>query len=143
MKIGDIAKRSGLSAHTLRYYERIGLLPAADRDASKRRDYDASILTWIAFLDRLKSTGMPIRERLRYAELRNGGSATERERRALLEEHRQRVRSHIAELQAGLRVLNAKIAGYAEIEQRMESHDAGDSGERKPAGARQARARRN
>ncbi|MEY9413635.1 DNA-binding transcriptional MerR regulator [Bradyrhizobium japonicum] len=70
MKIGDLAKRTGLSAHTLRYYERIGLLPYADRDRSGQRDFDASILTWIAFLDRLKTTGMPIRDMLRYAALR-------------------------------------------------------------------------
>ena len=61
MKIGELAKRTGLSPHTIRYYERIGLLPFADRDAGGRRDYDESILTWIEFLGRLKTTGMPIR----------------------------------------------------------------------------------
>ncbi len=44
VKIGDLAKRSGLTAHTIRYYERIGLIPSADRDQSNQRDYDASIL---------------------------------------------------------------------------------------------------
>ena len=53
MKIGELAKRSGLSAHTIRYYERIGLLPYAHRDQSSHRDYDESILTWIEFVDRL------------------------------------------------------------------------------------------
>ena len=67
MKIGNLAKRTGLSAHTIRYYERIGLLPRADRDSSGQRDYGASILVWIEFLGRLKTTGMPIREMLRYA----------------------------------------------------------------------------
>jgi 4-carboxymuconolactone decarboxylase len=70
MRIGEIARLSGLSAHTLRYYERIGLLPYADRDRSGQRDYDASILAWTEFLGRLKTTGMPIREMLRYAALR-------------------------------------------------------------------------
>jgi DNA-binding transcriptional MerR regulator len=51
MKIGELAKRSGLTAHTIRYYERIGLLPYADRNQSRHRDYDASILTWIEFAD--------------------------------------------------------------------------------------------
>ena len=67
MKIGELAKRSGLSAHTIRYYERIGLLPYADRDQSSQRDYDASILIWIAFLGRLKTTGwvpLPTLQRL-------------------------------------------------------------------------------
>ena len=79
MKIGELAKRSGLSAHTIRYYERIGLLPYADRDQSGQRDYDASILVWIEFLHRMKTTGMPIREMLRYAALRAGGVETEAE----------------------------------------------------------------
>ncbi|MDX8451110.1 MerR family transcriptional regulator, partial [Mesorhizobium captivum] len=86
MKIGELAKRSGLSAYTIRYYERIGLFPHADRDQSGQRDYDASILTWIEFLDRLKTTGMPIREMLRYAALRERGVDTEAERSALLEQ---------------------------------------------------------
>ena len=61
MKIGDLAKRTGLTAHTIRYYERIGLLPRASRRSSQR-EYDASILPWIEFLGRLKTTGMPSRD---------------------------------------------------------------------------------
>ncbi|MCJ2053604.1 MerR family transcriptional regulator [Methylobacterium sp. J-070] len=112
MRIGDLARRTGLSAHTLRYYERIGLLPYADRDRSGRRDYDDSILAWIAFLGRLKATGMPIREMLRYASLRAQGEATGATRRRMLEQHRRQVRLRIAEFSACLLVLDAKIAGY-------------------------------
>lgn len=121
MKIGDLARQSGLSAHTLRYYERIGLLPYADRDRSGQRDYDASILTWIEFLGRLKTTRMPIRDMLRYAQLVNCGDDTLRQRREMLEEHRERVRAHLAELEACLRVLDSKIAFYAEAEERAET----------------------
>ncbi|HCL66195.1 MAG TPA: MerR family transcriptional regulator [Rhizobium sp.] len=124
MKIGELAKRSGLSAYTIRYYERIGLLPYADRDQSGQRNYDASILSWIEFLDRLKTTGMPIREMLHYAALRERGVGTESERNALLEQHRERVRAQVAELQACLLVLDTKIAGYAGKEQRKNDHDA-------------------
>jgi len=142
MKIGELAKRSGLSAHTIRYYERIGLLPHADRDQSGQRDYDASILTWIEFLDRLKTTGMPIREMLRYAALRERGVNTQAERGALLEQHRERVRANVAKLQACLLVLDTKIAGYAGVEQRMKDYDASiPERQRKPVGTRQARAR--
>lgn len=116
MKIGELAKRSGLSAHTIRYYEQIGLLPRADRDRSGQRDYDASILIWIQFLDRLKTTGMPIREMVRYAALRDHGARTQAERRTLLEQHRERVRAHVADLQACLHALDIKIAGYAGTE---------------------------
>uniref|UniRef100_E6VMY1 Transcriptional regulator, MerR family n=1 Tax=Rhodopseudomonas palustris (strain DX-1) TaxID=652103 RepID=E6VMY1_RHOPX len=123
MKIGDLAKRTGLTAHTLRYYERIGLLPRALRDTSGQRDYDASILTWIAFLGRLKTTGMPIRDMLRYAKLRSRGAATEDARRVLLLQHRDKVQAHIAELQACLTVLDTKIAGYAAGASKVEIDD--------------------
>ena len=126
MKIGQLARRSGLSAHTIRYYERIGLLPRADRDGSGQRDYDVSILIWIEFLRRLKTTGMPIREMLRYAALRERGPATGAERRALLEAHRETVRAHIEELRSCLLVLDSKIGGYADAEQRIEENDATD-----------------
>jgi DNA-binding transcriptional MerR regulator len=139
MKIGELAKRSGLSVHTIRYYERIGLIPYADRDRSGQRDYDASILVWIEFLHRMKTTGMPIRDMLRYAALRGDGAATEAERRALLEQQRARVRAHLGELQDCLLVLDAKIAEYSGVKKRMKDYDAIAPGrQRKPAGTRQA-----
>ena len=124
MKIGELSRATGTNIETIRYYERIGLLPYADRDGSRQRDYDASILTWIDFLGRLKTTGMPIREMLRYAALREAGSGTEADRRSLLERHREQVRARVAELEACLLVLDTKIAGYAGIEKRIEDHDA-------------------
>ncbi|MBR9972281.1 MerR family transcriptional regulator [Magnetospirillum sulfuroxidans] len=123
MKIGELAKRCGLSVHTIRYYERIGLLPMADRDQSSHRDYDDAILTWIGFLTRLKTTGMPIRDMLRYARLRQQGSETAGERRQLLEHHRQQVRAHVAGLQESLLVLDAKIAGYAAPQLKGQNHE--------------------
>ncbi|MGO4869040.1 MAG: MerR family transcriptional regulator [Roseiarcus sp.] len=123
MKIGELAKRSGLTGHTIRYYERIGLLPRADRDRANRRDYDAAILGWIEFLGRLKTTGMPIREMLAYARLRAEGASTTGERRALLERHRVGVRRRLSELQASLLVLDRKIAGYAGSTEDESRHD--------------------
>jgi DNA-binding transcriptional MerR regulator len=120
MKIGDIAQRTGLTAHTIRYYERIGLLPFAPRDGTGQRVYDASVLTWIEFLGRLKTTGMSIQEMLRYAQLRAQGEATEPERAELLAEHRDQVRIRVAELQACLLVLDTKIANYAAAQSRTE-----------------------
>ena len=124
MKIGEIVARTHLSAHTLRYYERIGLLPRIFRDASRQRDYDASILPWIEFISRLKETGMPIREMVCYADLRAKGPVSEPARRALLVRHRERVRVHLAELRACLSVLDDKIAGYAERSEKERHHDA-------------------
>ncbi|PJI93043.1 MerR family transcriptional regulator [Yoonia maricola] len=144
MKIGELARRSGLSTHTIRYYERIGLLPRADRDGGGRRNYDASILNWIEFLERLKTTGMPIRDMLRYAKLRDLGDQTGPDRRALLEEHRTVVRAKVAALQACLLVLDTKIDGYVDTEIRTQND------QRKPkirandtAGTWQARAERD
>jgi DNA-binding transcriptional MerR regulator len=139
MKIGELAKRSGLTAHTIRYYERIGLLPYADRNQSRQRDYDASILTWIEFLGRLKATGMPIREMLQYAALREGGAPTEMERREMLVQHRERVRARLAELTDCLAVLDTKIAGYAGTTKRMKEYDAVlPERQRRPATTRRA-----
>ncbi|OLP54334.1 MerR family transcriptional regulator [Rhizobium rhizosphaerae] len=135
MKIGELARRSGLTAHTIRYYERIGLLPFADRDNGRRRDYDASILTWIAFLGRLKETGMPIRDMLLYASLREQGPKTGRDRRLLLEAHRTRVHARLEELSACLTVLDSKIAGYRAAEERTEADDEPDKRD-EPARAR-------
>jgi len=124
MKIGELAARTGLTAHTIRYYERIGLLPRAGRGASGQRDYSESILAWIAFLGRLKTTGMPISGMLRYARLRARGPETADERRRLLEAHRDAVCVHVAELRSCLAVLDTKIAGYAGMTKVEKEDDA-------------------
>jgi DNA-binding transcriptional MerR regulator len=123
MKIGDLARLSGFSTHTIRYYERIGLLPRASRAGSNHREYDQSILAWITFLGALKTTGMPIRDMVRYAVLRAEGASGAPGRRALLVEHRAKIRAHLAELQACLAVLDTKIAGYAGQQGTHETND--------------------
>jgi DNA-binding transcriptional MerR regulator len=131
MKIGELARRCGLSVHTLRYYESIGLLPKADKNASGHRDYDASILTWIEFLGRLKTTGMPIQTMLLYAQLRAEGPSTGKARQRLLEEHRDKVRTHLADLSSCLSVLDTKIEGYALIDD-MENDNGCSQSRRNP-----------
>ncbi|MFN7168524.1 MAG: MerR family transcriptional regulator [Pannonibacter sp.] len=116
MKIGDLAARTGLSVDTLRYYEKIGLIPAPLRDAGGRRVYDASILRWLQFLERLKATGMGIRDRLAYAELRARGAETARERRVMIERHRQKVVASLWEMQKTLELLDEKVETYRKIE---------------------------
>lgn len=116
MRIGELTRRSGLSADTLRYYEKIGLIPPIDRRSGGRRDYDPAILVWIAFLQRLKATEMPLAEMVRYAQLREKGNSTARDRRELLEKHRGLVAARLKELQSCLDVIEGKIAGYAELE---------------------------
>ncbi|MEE4015263.1 MerR family transcriptional regulator [Roseibium sp. FZY0029] len=116
MLIGDLAEKSGLSTDTLRYYEKIGLMPRPLRDGGGRRVYDAAILRWIDFLDRLKSTGMGIKDRLHYADLRTQGAASLTERRELLEQHRQKVAGDIVRLTEMLDVLDDKIDLYRRME---------------------------
>ncbi len=108
MKIGELAKRSGLSAYTIRYYERRLAAPMPDPRPLEQARFDAEILIWIEFLGRLKTTGMPIRDMLRYAALRKQGDTTVPERQAMLETHRDQVRDRVAELQQCLLVLDQK-----------------------------------
>lgn len=107
--ITDIAQRTGLTAHTLRYYERIGLMDAVARQ-SGYRIYSESDVRWLEFLLRLRSTGMSIAQMLRYAELRRLGEKIEsvHERREMLIEHACHVREEIAVLSGHLSVLNTK-----------------------------------
>ena len=76
LTIADVAAMSGLSAHTLRYDERIGLLDPVARAHGGQRRYRGDDLAWLAFLQRLRATGMPIRGMQRFAELRRQGDAT-------------------------------------------------------------------
>jgi len=115
--IQEAAERSGLSAHTLRYYERIGLLDPVARATGNQRRYDERDLAWLAFLQRLRATGMSIRNMRRFADLRRAGEDTFPDRRALLEEHRDEVLERIAELQRDLQALTDKINLYQELAQ--------------------------
>jgi DNA-binding transcriptional MerR regulator len=106
--IGEASRRAGVSAHTLRYYERLGLIESVVRGLRGERRYAAGDLEWISFLKRLRATGMPVREMARFAELRRGGDATLPERARLLDEHAARVRDRINELRGDLRAISAK-----------------------------------
>ncbi|HEV2640726.1 MAG TPA: MerR family transcriptional regulator [Actinocrinis sp.] len=115
--ISEVSQISGLSAHTLRWYEQIGLIPAVGRGPSGQRCYGEGDLTWLKFLGHLRSTGMPVADMLRYAELSGQGDHTRPARRAMLEALREQVRAQVAELNATLAVLDHKITTvYAERE---------------------------
>lgn len=114
LTISDAARASGVSAHTLRYYERTGLLDPVDRVGSGHRRYAQGDLARIQFLIRLRSTGMPIRRIREYAELMRRGEDTEEARMALLEEHRDAVRSQLAEMERNLELIEHKIDFYRE-----------------------------
>jgi len=117
--IAQAAARSGLSIDTLRYYERIGLVEPPARDSGGRRDYSDEDLGWLAFLTRLRTTGMPIRMMREYAQLRHRGVGSTARRRQILVEHRAGVRERIAELQSCLEVLDYKITNYELVERKL------------------------
>jgi DNA-binding transcriptional MerR regulator len=109
--IADVAERTGVSAHALRYYERIGLLEVG-RQASGHRRYTEHDVERVVFITRLRATAMPIREIQRYFALVGAGPATEDERLALLEAHRAGVRARLRELEVALDAIERKIARY-------------------------------
>lgn len=112
LTVSEVAERIGLSVHTLRWYERIGLVEQVHRDTSGYRRYTADDIGWLLLLLRLRATGMPVRDMLRYAELARSEEDTAVERRELLERHRERVAAHIAELHRHLTVIDRKVAAY-------------------------------
>lgn len=110
LTIADVAARTGLSVHTLRYYEKAGLIEPVERLTSGRRRYATADVDWIAFLLRLRDTGMSIADMQRFAELRRGGDTTVADRLALLREHRVRLTERIRRLQANGAALDDKIS---------------------------------
>lgn len=119
LTIQSMAERCGLTAHTLRYYERVGLIQPIHRAENGHRRYSAEDEAWIGFLNRLRATGMPIRKMQRYAELRLQGDASAAERRQILEEHRACIEAKIHALQDCHALLSYKIVNYHEIEQKL------------------------
>ena len=109
--IATTADHLGVSAHTLRYYERIGLV-RVDRDASGHRHYDAASVRRLVFLTRMRTSGMSIRDLQRYVDMVEAGRDTVPERLTLLTEHRDGLRARIDELRLALAATEYKIATY-------------------------------
>ncbi len=109
--IAEVAELLDISAHTLRYYERCGLIEVA-RDGLEHRRYDDAAVRRIVFLTRMRLSGMPMRDLQRYVELVDGGEDTVPERLDMLVEHRDTVRRRIRELQLSLVATEYKIATY-------------------------------
>ena len=115
MTIAEAAERSGLTSHTLRYYERDGLmLFPVERSSTGHRRYTDRDLTWIELVTRLRATGMPIRDVRRYADLVRAGAGNEQERLELLRDHRRVVLDQLAEVQDHLGAIDRKIGIYVD-----------------------------
>lgn len=117
LSIDEVARRTGLTAHTLRYYERIGLIAPVGRADGGQRRYAAADLAWIEFLLRLRTTRMPITKMQSFATLRANGDTTVPARRQMLEVHLQEVLADIAAMQLAAQALQDKIGHYQAMEQ--------------------------
>ncbi|MER5523857.1 MerR family transcriptional regulator [Streptomyces sp. NPDC002677] len=115
MSISDVAERTGLSTHTLRYYEREGLMFApVDRASSTHRRYTEDDLNWVTFLTKLRMTSMPIAKIREYVELARHGDDSTAERLELLLIHRRNVERQLEEVTASLAAIDHKIGIYQE-----------------------------
>lgn len=111
--IATTASHLGVNPHTLRYYERIGLI-CVPRDGAGHRRYDAAAVRRLVFLTRMRTSGMSISDLRHYVDLVDAGRDTVSERMDLLLEHRDTLRSQIAQLQLALAATEYKIATYQE-----------------------------
>lgn len=109
MNIQAVAQKTKLSTHTLRYYEKIGLLMGINRDQKGHRMYSSRDLIWIEFIQRLKATDMPLSEIKKFAELRTLGDTTIPARVEMLERHAQRIDHQIVELKRQKEKVREKI----------------------------------
>ena len=112
MKISQFATRVGVSDHTIRYYERIGVLKPIKRDTSGYREFGEADILWMEFVLRLKNTGMPIEGIIEYARLRDQGDSTKQARVRILEAHEKKVAEEIAEKKLHLKKIQEKIETY-------------------------------
>lgn len=122
MTIAEVSKLMNLSNDTLRYYERIGLIPPVHRNQSGIRDYDEEDLRWVEFIKCMRSAGLPIEALIEYVSLFRQGDDTTDARKALLIEQRDLLIKRMEDMQATLDRLNKKIEHYehiAEIEKNL------------------------
>ncbi len=114
LRIGELSRRTGRSVHTIRWYEQQKLVPGVRRDDAGRRVYREQHVQWLDLLDRLRKSGMSIKQMREYAALVRRGESTLAQRREMLIEHRRRVDEQMAELAASRKVVESKIAFYGQ-----------------------------
>lgn len=115
LTIQQAAEATGMTAHTLRYYERIGLIHPIGRAGNTHRRYSQADLGWIDFLNKLRATGMSIQHMKDYAELQREGDETLAERVAMLKALRDEAEARIAATQEHLKIIHYKINLYSEM----------------------------
>lgn len=112
LTIAEVSERTGLSIDTLRYYEKAGLIERVGRTTGNQRRYAAADLDWLAFLLRLRETGMSIADMQHFAQLRGAGDNTVPDRLSMLREHRKALDERIRHLRRNAKALDDKIKHY-------------------------------
>lgn len=112
MTIAEVSKKYNMTADTLRYYERIGLIPPVPRTAGGIRDYDQASCGWIELMKCMRAAGVQIDALIEYVSLFRQGEHTAPQRKAILVEQRRQMAARMEEMQQSLDRLDKKIAGY-------------------------------
>ena len=120
MTITEVSKKYGISPDTLRYYERIGLIPAVPRNRSGIRDYDEAACGWVELMKCMRAAGVQIDALIDYVALCQQGDGTAAQRKAILVEQRRQLADRMADMQRSLDRLDEKIAQYEEVLLRRE-----------------------
>lgn len=115
MTIKEVSEKYGLSADTLRYYERVGLIPRVNRNKSGIRDYTEGDCNWVQFAKCMRSAGLPIEAIIEYVALYQKGEETVEARRELLIEQRNILMEKFEDIKATIERLNRKIENYEKI----------------------------
>lgn len=115
MNVKQFSARVGLTAHAVRYYDSLGLLGSVERNGAGHRIFAEKDIEWMAFVHRLKATGMPLKQILVFAELRQRGEETVPQRKRILEAHAAYLEAQIAEQREHLKRLEEKIDHYRRI----------------------------
>jgi len=114
LRIGEVASRTGRSIHTIRWYEAQGLIPGVVRDRGGRRIFGEYHVGWLDLMERLRCTGMSVKQMREYTALASQGAVTLNERHALLAGHQRRVQENIRSWAAALALIEAKVEFYEE-----------------------------
>lgn len=112
MTIAEVGNRFSLTTDTLRYYEKVGLIPRVHRNANGIREYDEEDCNWVEFIKCMRDSGLSIATLVRYVNLFQEGDETRNERKSLLIEERQKLILRMNDMQATLNRLNKKIDRY-------------------------------
>lgn len=115
MNIGEVSKKYELSVETLRYYERIGLIPEVPRNKSGMREYDENSCNWISFIKCMRKAGVGIEALIDYVKLFYQGDKTIEARKEILLEQRKNLLDKLEDIQESLELINFKIDNYESV----------------------------